>query len=231
MRKYIKMLIISLMMATVMVPVQPVQGATAALGIFSLVTSAINKAIKAIDLKIQRAQNKVIWLQNAQKTLENTLTKLKLKEIGEWTDKQKKQYESYYEELTKVKSIISYYQRIRDVVEKQGLMVQEYGRLWNLLRQDANFTADELDYMEDVNSGILGESLQNIDHISLIVQSFTTKMSDAKRLELINEASNQIDKSYNRLRQFNNQNILLSVQRSKSLSEIESVKRYYGIQQ
>src|SRR5690606_9599809 len=157
-----------------------------------------------------------IWLQNAQKTLENTLSKLKLDEISDWTKKQKEQYRKYYEELAKVKSIISYYQRIRDITKKQLRLVDEYNRAWSLIRQDSHFTAEEILYMENVYSGILDESLKNIDQINLIVKSFTTKMSDAKRLELINNAADQVDVNYSDLVQFNRQNTLLSLQRAKT---------------
>ena len=70
---------------------------------------AIKKVIKAVDLQIQRLQNKTIWLQNAQKTLENKMAKLKLEEISDWVEKQRKLYDDYFQELWKVKSALTYY--------------------------------------------------------------------------------------------------------------------------
>ena len=209
--------------------VLPVQNAQAQIPILEIIKAGVKKVIKAVDLQIQRLQNKTIWLQNAQKTLENTLSKLKLDEISEWTEKQKEQYRMYYEELAKVKAIISYYQRIRDITQKQVRLVNEYNRSWNLVRQDEHFTADEINYMATVYSGILEESLKNIDQISLIVKSFTTTMSDAKRLELINNAADQVDTNYDDLTRFNRQNMLLSLQRAKTAHEVEVVKKLYGL--
>ena len=193
------------------------------------IKTAAKKVLRAIDLKIQRLQNKTIWLQNAQKTLENVLSKLKLTEIAEWTERQKELYQGYYQELVKVKAVISHYQRIRDITEMQSDMVAEYGRVWNLLRQDASFTPDELDYMEEVYSGMLEASLENIDQIFLIVQAFTTQMSDAKRLEIINDAADRVEQTYLDLKRFNRQNILLSLQRAKAQGELETVRQLYGI--
>ncbi|WP_410220790.1 conjugal transfer protein TraI [Pedobacter sp.] len=227
MKKIISIWLVAMMIATTIVPVQP---AHAAPGLFGLLGAAVSKAIKAIDLKIQREQNKVIWLQNAQKTIENTLSKLKLREIAYWTERQKEQYKVYYEELHKVKSIITYYQRIREIMQKQVKMVQEYNRVWVLLNQDGNFTVEEITYMGEVYSGILSESLKNINQITGIVQSFTTTMSDAKRLEIINAAADRVEENYNDLRLFNQQNALLSIQRSKTLAEKEQVKRLYGLE-
>lgn len=93
--------------------------------ITEIIKAAVVKVIKAVDLKIQRLQNKTIWLQNAQKTLENTMSKLKLDEITNWVEKQKQLYKDYYEELQKVKAIISYYKRIKEITEKQVRLVEE----------------------------------------------------------------------------------------------------------
>ncbi|WP_268225187.1 conjugal transfer protein TraI [Sinomicrobium oceani] len=194
-----------------------------------VIKTAAKKVLRAIDLKIQRLQNKTIWLQNAQKTLENVLSKLKLTEIAEWTERQKELYQGYYQELVKVKALISYYQRIRDITKMQSEMIAEYGRVWNLLRQDTRFTTDELDYMEAVYSGMLEASLKNTDQIFLIVQAFTTQMSDASRLEIINDAADRVEQTYMDLKRFNRQNILLSLQRAKAQGELEAVRQLYGI--
>lgn len=195
----------------------------------ALIKEAIKKVIKAIDLRIQKLQNKTIWLQNAQKKLENTLSKLKLKEISDWTQKQKDLYKNYYEELMKVKSIIRYYQRIKDITQKQVRLVDEYERAWSLFKKDDHFNANELIYMQKVYSGILEESMKNIDQIFLILDSFSTQISDAKRLEIINAAADQIDSNYDDLTLFNRQNVLLSLQRTKTKSDVDAVKKFYGI--
>lgn len=202
---------------------------TAALPILEIVKAVTKKVIKAIDLRIQKLQNKTIWLQNAQKQVENVLSKLKLDEISDWTKKQKDLYKGYYEELAKVKSIITYYQRIKEITKKQTRLVEEYERAWNLFRKDAHFKESEIRYMERVYTGILEESVKNIDQIFLILDSFTTQMSDLKRLEIINKAADQIDANYDDLTLFNQQNILLSLQRAKTEADVNHVKEFYGI--
>lgn len=209
-------------------PARPAETA-AAFPVIGLIKAAAKKVIKAIDLRIQRLQNKTIWLQNAQKKIENILSKLKLDEISDWTKKQRDLYRDYYEELTKVKSIISYYQLIRDVSQKQVRLVNEYERAWKLFQKDSHFNEGELDYMQKVYSGILDESVKNIDQIFLILDSFTTQMSDAKRIEIITAAANQIDTTYDDLMLFNRQNILLSLQRAKTQQDVNAVKELYSI--
>ena len=221
---------ISLCLLCLLLVSSPVRSAAVvALPIVGVITAVIKKVILAIDLRIQRLQNETIWLQNIHKKLENTLSKLKLGEISQWTQKQKDLYKNYYEELVKVKSIISYYQRIRDITQKQVRLVDEYERAWNLIRQDPHFNVVELEYMHKVYSGILNESLKNIDQIFLILDSFTIQMSDAKRLEIINTAADQIDANYDDLRLFNRQNRQLSLQRAKTKHDVDAIKKFYGI--
>src|SRR5690606_2590577 len=108
--------------------------------VLEVIKAGVKKVIKAVDLKVQRLQNETIWLQNAQKVLENQLSKLKLTEIADWTEKQKDLYSQYYTELWKIKSAIAYYKRIKDLTQKQLAIVDEYKWAWNLFRQDKHFS-------------------------------------------------------------------------------------------
>jgi len=212
------------------VTLEPSQKVLAQDPITEIIKAGVKKVIKAVDLKIQRLQNKTIWLQNAQKVVENTMSEMKLNEITDWVEKQRTLYKDYYDELWQVKNTISYYHRVREITSKQVQLVAEYKRAWGLFKQDKHFTADELDYMGKVYSGILDESVKNLDQIFLVINSFSTQMSDAKRLEIINQAYNQVETNYSDLKAFNQQNVLVSLQRAKSKNDIDVVKALYGLQ-
>jgi len=196
---------------------------------YQIVTTVIKKVIKAIDLKVQRMQNQTIWLQNAQKTIENELSKFRLNEISNWSEKQKALYSEYYNELWKVKSTIAYYQRIKDVATKQVAMVGEYQRAWKLFQADKHFKPEEIIQMQRVYVGILDASAKNIDQIMLVVNPGKTQMTDQQRLEAINQAGDQLDENFSDLKQYNNQNMILSMHRSKDLNEVQTIKSYYGL--
>src|SRR5690348_4315585 len=167
--------------------------AEAQIPIAEIIKAGIKKVIVAIDLKIQRLQNKTIWLQNAQKVMENTMSKLKLHEISDWVEKQRKLYADYFDELSKVKEAIATYHRVKDIIDKQTALVNEYKSAWKVFKQDNNFTADELNYMGNVYTGILNESIKNLDQVFIVVNAFATQMTDAKRIEIINHAADAVD--------------------------------------
>jgi len=197
--------------------------------ILEIIKAGIKKVIVAVDLKIQRLQNKTIWLQNAQKTLENAMSKTKLTEISSWVEKQRKLYDDYFQELWKIKSALTYYHRVKDIIENQVAMVNEYKSAWTVFRQDKNFTAEELEYMFTVYTGMMDESLKSLDQLFLVVNAFATQMSDAKRLEIINTAASTIEQGFMDLKDFNNQNKTISIQRSVEKGDIEYVKKLYGL--
>ena len=197
--------------------------------ILEIIKAGIKKVIVAVDLKIQRLQNKTIWLQNAQKTLENAMSKTKLTEISSWVEKQRKLYDDYFQELWKIKSALTYYHRVKDIIENQVAMVNEYKSAWAVFRQDKNFTAEELEYMFTVYTGMMDESLKSLDQLFLVVNAFATQMSDAKRLEIINAAASTIEQGFMDLKDFNNQHKTISIQRSVEKGDIDYVKKLYGL--
>lgn len=197
--------------------------------IAEIIKQGIKKVIVAVDLKIQRLQNKTIWLQNAQKAIENTMSKLKLDQISGWVEKQRKLYANYFDELSKVKEVIATYHRVKDIIAKQTALVGEYRSAWALFRQDDHFTADEIDYMRKVYTGILNESIKNLDQVFLVINAFTTQMTDAKRIEIINNAAELVEQNLADLRQFNDQNKMLSFQRAAEKGDIDVVKKLYGL--
>lgn len=221
-----KILVASMVFITFILPVRQ---AKAQFVIGEVIKLTVTKVIKAIDLKVQRMQNKTIWLQNAQKVIENQMSKTKLTEISGWTEQQRQLYSSYYTELGNIKATIAKYQRIKDITLKQAALVSEYKRAWSLFRQDSHFNPQELNYMQQVYTGILDASVKNLDEIMLVVSPAKTQMTDEQRLELINKASDHLDENYNDLHQFNNQGIQLSLARSKDLSDTQSIKKLYGI--
>jgi hypothetical protein len=225
----IKKLFFALVMA-VPLSISTCGEAEAAIPIAKIIQEGVKKVIKAVDLMIQRLQNKTIWLQNAQKVLENKLNELKLKEIAEWTDKHKKLYEEYYEELWKVKNAIETYDRIRHVMNRQLDIVELYKRSWSMIQSDEHFTKDEIKYMYKVYSGILQESIKGLDQMLSVVKSFDTQMTDGKRLEMISLAAETIEQNYFDLNQFNAQNIRLSLSRAKDEHEIQVVKKLYNVE-
>jgi hypothetical protein len=206
-----------------------VQKADAQFVVADIIKAAIGKVVRAVDLEVQRLQTQTIWLQDAQKVIENTMHQLKLTDIAGWSEKQRTLYANYYNELWQVKNLIGTWQKVKDIISKQTQLVNACQQANRLMKQDNHFNQSELDYMSQVYSGIINESLKNLEQVYLVVNSFSTQMSDAQRLQVITAVSDQIDHNYNDLKQFSNQNIQLSLQRAKDINDVNAVKTLYGL--
>lgn len=197
--------------------------------ITEVIKAAVTKAIVAMDLQVQRLQNETIWLQNAQKVLENKLSELRLAEIAAWSEEQRQLYAGYYQELWQVKTALTHYRRVGDILERQTALVAEYQRAFRLFQQDGHFSADELDFMQQVYRGILAGSVQHLDQLLLVLRPGTLQLRDAQRLALLEEAATQLEANYSDLRAFNAENIRLSLQRAKDQRSLQRVQRLYGL--
>ncbi len=125
--------------------------------------------------------------------------------------------------------MITLYHRIKEIATDQLNIVKEYHAGWNAVINDTHFNAAEVQYISTVYTGIINASIKNVDQVSLVIQSFSTQMTDAKRLDIINACATSIEKNLNDLKSFNNQNFVLSLQRSKDNNDINIIKKFYQL--
>ena len=197
--------------------------------IVEIIDEAIKKALVAADLQIQRLQTQTLVLQNAQKVLENSMEQLHLDDITGWVQRQEDLYSGYYQELWQIKTAFSTYTKVADMVARQARLVSDYKRATTAIARDPHFSAAELGSIFNVYDGILNESVKNVQQLFLVINAFATQMDDASRLRIIDETNDRIDKNYNDLYQFTQDNILLSLQRAKSEQDLQTIRALYGI--
>lgn len=203
--------------------------AQAQIPVVSLVTGIIKKVIIAIDLKVQQLQNQTIALQNAEQQLENNLHLNSLNNISGWLNKEKNLYAGYYQELATVRKVIADYDAVKQVISRQKQLVVEYQQANALFHRDAHFSPGELNYMGNIYTGILNESLRNLEAVTMAVTSLGAQMDDAERWQRIDQAAKALQTNLDHLRQFNRQNVKLSLSRSRDEQDRKSVRQLYGI--
>jgi hypothetical protein len=203
--------------------------AHAQIPMISLITGLMKKVITAIDLKVQRLQNQTIMLQNTEAELENAMHLNSLKDISGWLNKERDLYQRYYRELATVKTIISDYDEVKRIIRQQQQLVSEYKSAYRLFQRDKHFSADEIGQMSSIYSGVLRESIDNLDEVLLAASSFNMQMSDFERLQRVDHASAGMQRNLDDLRQFNNSNMQLSMERAKDENDRRMVMQLYGI--
>ncbi|NOT73402.1 MAG: conjugal transfer protein TraI [Cyclobacteriaceae bacterium] len=227
--KWIRKSIVLTLLTGFLLTAAPKPEAKGAILIAEIIRQGIIWVIKAVNLMVQRLQNETLWLQNAAKVIENKLSQFKLNEIAEWTDRQRQLYQKYYDDLWKIRTTLAAYHRIATIVNRQQQIVQLYSQTWRLVSSDDHFSSTEIDYMYRVYSGILNDSIYNLEQVILVINSYRLQMSDAKRKEAIDKAAENVEKNYRDMKQFHNQNMQLSMSRAKDKHEVETIRRLYGL--
>jgi len=196
---------------------------------FDIIGGIIKRVIMAIDLRVQRQQTQTIILQDAQKQLENLMQKTRLADISDWVQQQKDLYQEYYQELWQVKNALRYYSAVKAIIDKQVRLIKGYQQVYAGLTRDTHFSIEELGHIQAVCQGILQQSTLVVDQLNTVINAFITQMDDGDRLDMINNLAVDIDRNYQRLQTFNQDMILLSLQRAKDKRDLNMIKALYGI--
>jgi hypothetical protein len=198
--------------------------------IIDLIDAAVKKVLITADLAVQRLQTQTLVLQTAQKELENSMQDGLLGDITGWVSQQENLYQTYFQSLWQVKSVLTTYSKVKYLVQRQSQLVHQYNQAQSAIHQDQHFSVGELAYISSVYDGLLNEGIRNTTQLAQVMGNFLTQMDDAARLRTIDETAARIDRNYNAFRNFTQQTTLLSLQRSKDAAEIQSIQNLYGIQ-
>ncbi len=197
-----------------------------AIPIAEIIRQAVKRVIVAVDLQVQRLQNQTIALQQAQQHLENILSKTRLDEIAEWSEKQRELYDDYYQGLWKVKSIITQIKRVKEIAETQKKLVEGYARSWQYIQNGGQFSAAELVLIQDRYGKILGQSIRNLEELTGLLSSMNSQQSDADRLERIHLLDTHMQDNYRDLMRISMQLETLSRQRSHTKGAVKTLKDF-----
>lgn len=191
--------------------------------------SGASRVIKALDLQVQRIQTQTIWLQEAQKVVENAMSAARLDDIRSWVQAQKDLYEGYFSELWQIRSTVSGYYRLTKLVQQQEQLIASCKQALSALSGSKHLTAQEFGQVQSVYNGLMKETLQNLEQLGPVVKAFTTQMSDQSRLTLIDQIAGRMSRNITALQAFNDQNNVLILQRTQAGNDIHTLKTLYGL--
>lgn len=138
-------------------------------------------------------------------------------------------HKTFLDGLLEVSPAVRNYRRVKDIADCQLLLVKEYRSAYDRFRKDDNFNADEVAYMGQVYDNLFQQSLRNLDELLVVVTAGKTRMSDDERLQAIDRIYADMQDKLMFLRHFNNNTTVLSVQRAKERSDVQTVRKIYGL--
>ncbi|WPU94807.1 TerB family tellurite resistance protein [Mucilaginibacter sabulilitoris] len=140
-------------------------------------------------------------------------------------------HDVYLTGLLAISPTVRKYGRIAAIISMQASLVSEYKSKLGLFRRSRTFSINELDYMSSVYSRLASETLNDAENLTHILTAGELRMSDADRIKSIDRIYSSGFDRLQFLRSFNNQGIVLSLQRTKEVNDNQNLKRLYGINQ
>ena len=138
-------------------------------------------------------------------------------------------HKNFLDGLLLVSPVVKQYKKVGDIISAQQQLVSEYATASKTLRSSGYMNADELNYMGTVYNNLFKTSLNDLDALTAVLTEGTMRMSDAERLQAIDKIHESIMDKLSFLKQFDQTNTLLAVQRAKEHNDIATLQSLYGI--
>ncbi len=136
-------------------------------------------------------------------------------------------HEVFLDGLWLVSPEVRKYYKIAEIISCQKSIVSEYKSAYKRFSASGNFRASELDYLSKVYSNLLGESLDNLDQLVMVVTANKLRMSDQERLAAIDEIFAVTQDKLVFLRSFNRQASVLAIQREHEKADVNGFGNYF----
>jgi uncharacterized protein YaaN involved in tellurite resistance len=136
---------------------------------------------------------------------------------------------TYLNGLLAISPAVRNYSKVADILLQQAALVKAYRSAYASFKASGSFSVTELSYMSGVYTNLVNQSLQNLDELSQILMAGRLRMNDAERIRAIDRIEADSSDKLSFTRQFNNQGVALSLQRSKDANDTRTLKQLYGI--
>ena len=140
-----------------------------------------------------------------------------------------KLHEAFLDGLLGVSPAVKKYQRVKDIAECQLALLGEYQNAYKKFSSAGSFSSEELAYMQEVYSRLIGQSLKNLDALTTVLTAKKLRASDDERLALIDQIYEDMSSKLTFLRHFNTNAGILAAQRSAEKADTELMEKMYGI--
>jgi hypothetical protein len=138
-------------------------------------------------------------------------------------------HKTFLDALMQVSPTVRNYKRVGDIVQYQVLLVKEYKASFNRFKNSGNFNAEEIAYLESVYANLFQESLRNLDELTTFVTANKLRMSDDERLSAIDKIYADMQNKLLFLRSFNNNTMVLAIQRAKEQNDVNVMRNIHRL--
>jgi len=138
-------------------------------------------------------------------------------------------HSAFLNSLMAVSPEVRKYGRIADIIIAQASIVSEYKYTWKQAKASGHFNVQELLYMNGVFTQLLNQSVNNLTDLANVITAGKLRMSDAERLQSIDQIYSDTQNKLVFLRDFDNKVAVLAVQRQKEQNDVNTMQKLYPL--
>ena len=132
--------------------------------------------------------------------------------------------QAFLNALLQISPVVQQYKRIADIVKMETEMVSEYKSAMNSYQAQGHFSSTELEYIADVYTNLVGESINNIEDLTTLLTANKLRMSDDERISGIDKIYFDMEDKMVFLKSFDNNNSILALQRARELQGVSTLQ-------
>jgi hypothetical protein len=136
-------------------------------------------------------------------------------------------HQVFLDGLLQVSPTVKKYYKIPEIISCQLNLAGRYKHAYQRFKLSGNFTPEELRYFGDVYSGLINQSLTDLDDLITVLTAGKLRMTDDERLKSIDKIHTDMMGKVTFLENFNNDIALRSLQREKEKFARQTVENLY----
>jgi len=131
--------------------------------------------------------------------------------------------------LLAVSPTVKNYRKVIYIIEYQKSLIQQSKRAYDRFKNDPNLTMREIEYTQQVFERLAKQSLNNLEELLMVVTASQLRMNDQERFDAIDRIYGQMERKLKFLKAFTYNTDAVSKHRAKEKSDIEALRKVYGI--
>lgn len=137
-------------------------------------------------------------------------------------------HRAFLDGLWLVNPEIARYRKVADIIRFQAGIFSQYKSAYKRYSSGNLFSARELQYLSGVFTGLLDESLKNLDELTMVLTANSMRMSDDERLRAIDRIYDDMQSKLVFLTRFTTKTDQLSTVRKEKLDELKKLEQITG---
>lgn len=128
-------------------------------------------------------------------------------------------HKAFLDGLKAVSPVVKDYYKVKEIVDKQKLLIKKYKHLYRYIQESEQFNTEEIVILKDIFDNMIKESLEHLNGLWMVVIASDMNMTDDSRLAHIDMIYTKMNQQLEFLNSLNDRIIKVSIGREREAKE------------